>query len=76
MNEVLEFLNECGVFFLSTMEGDQPRVRPFGFVMEHDGKLCYCTSNQKPVYAQLMANPKAEISGSTKDARWIRISGK
>jgi uncharacterized pyridoxamine 5'-phosphate oxidase family protein len=75
MNEVLDFLNEAKVFFLATVEGDQPRVRPFGFAMEYDGKLCYCTSNQKPVYAQLKANPKAEISASTSDGRWLRISG-
>lgn len=75
MNEVLEFLKECGTFYLSTVEGDQPRVRPFGFVIEHDGKLCYCTSNKKPVYAQLKTNPKAEISATAKDSRWIRISG-
>ena len=76
MNEVLNFLNEAKVFFLATAEGDQARVRPFGFAMEYNGKLCYCTSNQKPVYAQLQSNPKAEISASTSDGRWIRISGK
>lgn len=76
MNEVLDFLKECGVFFVSTVEGDQPRVRPFGFAMEYDGKICYCTGNYKPVYAQLKANPKTEISASTTDGRWIRLSGK
>lgn len=76
MNEVLAFLNEAKVFFLATVDGDQPRVRPFGFAMEYDGKLCYCTSSQKPVYAQLKANPKAEISASTSDGRWLRISGR
>ncbi|WP_349680228.1 hypothetical protein [Acetobacterium sp. UBA5834] len=33
MNEVIEFLTDCGVFFLATVEGDQPKVRPYGFVM-------------------------------------------
>ena len=61
MNEVLNFLNEAKVFFLATAEGDQARVRPFGFAMEYNGKL---------------SNPKAEISASTSDGRWIRISGK
>lgn len=76
MNEVIEFFKECGVFFVSTVDGDQPRVRPFSFAMEYEGKLCFGTSNQKPVYAQLMANPKVEISSSSKDGRWLRLSGK
>lgn len=76
MNEVLNFFNECGVFFVSTVDGDQPRVRPFSFVMEYEGKLCFATSNKKPVYAQLMQNPNVEISASSKDARWLRLTGK
>ncbi len=76
MNEVLQFLKECGVFFISTVEGDQPRVRPFGLAMEYDGKICYGTNNNKPIYAQLMANPKTEISCSSKDGMWLRLSGK
>ncbi|MCQ4935761.1 MULTISPECIES: pyridoxamine 5'-phosphate oxidase family protein [Anaerotignum] len=76
MNEVLEFFKECGVFFVSTVDGNQPRVRPFSFAMEYDGKLCFATSNQKPVYAQLIKNPNVEISASSKDARWLRLSGK
>ncbi|MHC1681846.1 MAG: pyridoxamine 5'-phosphate oxidase family protein [Clostridiaceae bacterium] len=74
MKEVLDFLTECGTFFISTVDGDQPRVRPFGFVMDYEGKLCLCTSNKKPTFAQLKVNPKTEIS-ATKDGRWIRLSG-
>lgn len=76
MNEVLKFLNDCGVFFISTVDGDQPKVRPFGFAMEYEGKLCFCTNNKKPIYAQLMANPNVEICASSQDHRWVRISGK
>lgn len=76
MNEVLNFLNECGVFFVSTVDRNQPKVRPFSFVMEYNGKICFGTSNKKPVYAQLTANPNIEISATTKDFRWIRLSGK
>ncbi len=74
MNEVLEFLNDCGTFFIATVEGDQPRVRPFGFAMEHEGKICFATSNQKPVFQQLSANPKVEISAS-KNGQWLRLCG-
>lgn len=76
MNEVLRFLNECRVFFVSTIDGNQPKVRPFSFVMEHEGKLCFATSNQKPTYAQLMANPNIEICAASQDGRWLRLSGK
>lgn len=71
----MDFMNECGVFFVSTVEGDQPKVRPFSFVMEHEGKLCFATSNQKPVFAQLKANQNIEISSSTPNGRWMRLSG-
>lgn len=74
MNEVIEFLNDCGVFFLSTVDGDKPKVRPFGFVMDYDGKLCICTSNKKPTFSQIKANPAIEICGS-KGPNWVRVSG-
>ncbi|EPY2272906.1 pyridoxamine 5'-phosphate oxidase family protein [Clostridium sporogenes] len=76
MNEVLNFLNECGVFFVSTVDDNQPRVRPFSFVMKYEGKLCFATSNNKPFYAQLMKNPNIEICATNKDLRWLRLSGK
>jgi uncharacterized pyridoxamine 5'-phosphate oxidase family protein len=76
MNKILNFLNESKVFFVSTVDGNQPKVRPFSFVMEYDGKLCFATSNQKPIYSQLTVNPNIEISATAKDFRWIRLSGK
>lgn len=76
MNEVLNFLNECGVFFVSTVHGNEPKVRPFSFVMEYEGKLCFGTNNKKPIYAQLTANPNVEISATNKDMEWIRLNGK
>jgi Uncharacterized conserved protein len=74
MKEVLEFLKLCGVYFIATEEGDQPRVRPFGAQCEFEGKLYLTTSNQKAVYAQMKANPKVEISGMAPDGRWIRLT--
>jgi uncharacterized pyridoxamine 5'-phosphate oxidase family protein len=74
MNEVFKFLQDCGIFFVSTVDGNQPKVRPFSFLMEHEGKICFGTSNQKPFYAQLMANSNIEICAS-KDGRWLRLSG-
>ena len=58
MKEVLDFLNKVGVYYLATEEGDQPRVRPLGFVMEWQGKLTFCTGNKKNMYKQMVNNPK------------------
>ena len=76
MNEVLDFLTTNSTFYLATVEGDQPRVRPFGFVMPWEGKLCFCTNNQKPVFKQMAANPKLELCAASPEGQWLRVSGK
>ena len=50
MNDVVKYLQECGTFYLATVEGDQPHVRPFGAVCEFEGKLYIVTNNKKDVY--------------------------
>jgi uncharacterized pyridoxamine 5'-phosphate oxidase family protein len=75
MNKITEFLRQCGIFYLATMDGEQPRVRPFGAVMEYEGKIYFCTNNTKPVYAQMLKNPMVEMSCSLEN-RWIRVSGR
>ena len=60
--------------YIATLEGNQPRVRPFGAQCEFEGKLYLTTSNQKAVYAQMKANSKVEISGMSPDGRWIRLT--
>jgi uncharacterized pyridoxamine 5'-phosphate oxidase family protein len=75
MNKALEFLKECGIFYLATTEGDQPRVRPFGAVFEYEEKLYIVTSNKKECFRQMLENPKIEISGMNKKGQWIRITG-
>lgn len=74
MKQVLDFLNKCGVYYLATVEGDQPRVRPFGAACIFEGRLYITTGNKKPVYAQMLANPKVEISGMS-EGKWIRLTG-
>lgn len=76
MKEVLEFLKKCGVFYIATAEGDQPRVRPFGALHEFEGKIYIITSNQKPVFAQMAKNPKIEICGMVPEGKWIRVEAK
>ena len=73
MKEVLDFLQKAGTFYVATVDGDQPRVRPFGAVCEFEGKLYLVTNNTKDVYKQMLANPRLEISGMA-DNKWIRLS--
>ncbi len=74
MDKVWKFLKECGVYYLATMDGDQPRVRPFGTAEIFEGKLYIQTGKKKDVYKQLEKNPKAEIC-CFKDGKWLRIAG-
>lgn len=73
MERVYAFLKKAGTYYLATVEGDQPRVRPFGTVNEFAGKLYIQTGKVKPVSRQLAANPKAEICAFC-DGEWIRIA--
>ena len=75
IEKVCAFLEECETYYLATVDGDQPRVRPFGTVMIYEGKLYIQTGKVKPVSRQLDANPKAEIC-AFKDGKWLRLSGK
>ena len=74
MKEVVKYLQECGTFYLATVEGDQPHVRPFGAVCEFEGKLYIITNNKKDVYHQMKANGKVEICGMN-NGTWIRVKG-
>ena len=69
-----QFLKEAGVYYLATVEGSQPRVRPFGTAEIFEGKLYIQTGKKKNVYKQIVANPLVEIC-AFKDGKWIRISG-
>ena len=73
MKRVLDFLKKAEVYYLATVEGDQPRVRPFGTINEFEGKLYIQTGKVKPTSKQLAANPKAEICAFA-DGAWIRVA--
>ena len=62
IEKVTQFLKEAETYYLATVEGDQPRVRPFGTAHLYEGKLYKHTGKVKDVSKQLLANPKAEIS--------------
>ena len=74
MESVCKFLKEAGVYYLATVDGDQPRVRPFGTVHIFEGKLYIQTGKVKPVSKQIAQNPKVEIS-AFKDGVWLRVAG-
>lgn len=74
MERVCEFLKTAGVYYLATVEGDQPRVRPFGTAHIFEGKLYIQTGKVKPTSRQLLANPKAEIC-AFHNGVWVRIAG-
>ena len=72
MQEVYDFLKECKTYYLATVEGDQPRVRPFGTVDIFEGKLYIQTGKSKEISKQMEINPKVEICAFNGSA-WVRI---
>ena len=75
MKEVYDFLKDAETYYLATMDGDQPRVRPFGTADIFEDKLYIQTGKSKDVSKQIQVNPKVEIC-AFKDGRWLRVSGK
>jgi uncharacterized pyridoxamine 5'-phosphate oxidase family protein len=72
MHEVYEFLKKCKTYYIATIDGDQPRVRPFGTVNIFEDKLYIQTGKSKDVSRQMMKNPKIEIC-TMNGGEWIRI---
>lgn len=72
MQEVHDFLKKCGAYYLATVDGDLPRVRPFGTIHLFDGKLYIQTGKVKDVSKQMAANPRVEICAA-KDGEWVRV---
>lgn len=74
MREVYEFLKKCGTYYLATVEGDQPRVRPFGTVDIFEDRLYIQTGKVKDVSKQIQANPRVEICAFA-EGKWLRVAG-
>lgn len=74
IEKVYQFLDEVGTYYLATVDGDQPRVRPFGTALLWNGRLYIQTGKVKDVSKQIAANPKVEIC-AFKDGKWLRLSG-
>lgn len=73
MQEVYDFLKKAETYFLATVDGDQPHVRPFGTAHIFDGKLYIQTGKIKPCSKQMAANPKIEIC-AMHEGFWLRIA--
>ena len=77
MEAIVRFLQENPVQFLATIGLDgKPKVRPFHFMLEDDGKFWFCTSNRKDVYAELKKEPYVELSVASPEHTWLRLAGK
>jgi uncharacterized pyridoxamine 5'-phosphate oxidase family protein len=75
MEELMKFLEENPVFYLATVEGYLPRVRPLGFAMWYNGHLCLAIGKQKAAYKQLLDNTNLEICVANDRGEWLRVQG-
>ena len=77
LQEIKDYLAECKVFYLATVDGDNARVRPFGVSEIYNGRLYLMSGKSKDVFKQLVKNPNFELSATKANgAEWIRVSGK
>ena len=72
MEQIYEYLKNCGIFYIATTEEDQPHVRPFGSVSIFEEHLYIVTTNEKKVFHQMLKNPKIEISAMYNNS-WSRL---
>ena len=73
IDKVYYFLNDAQTYYLATVEGTKPRVRPFGTLLLRDGKLYIETGKSKDVSKQISENPFVEICAFL-NGSWIRIA--
>ena len=76
MSRINDFLTEAGVFFMATVDGNQPKIRPLGAHIEADGKIIFGVGDFKNVYRQMTDNPLVEIVACKPDGHWLRYTGK
>ena len=74
VERVCQYLKEVKTYYLATVDGDEPRVRPFGTAHLFEGKLYIQTGKGKDVFKQIEKNPKVEIC-AYKDGGWLRVRG-
>ncbi len=75
MEKTIKFLNDAKVFFVATINGNTPEVRPFGAINVYNDKLYIITGAKKDVAKQIDANNNVAISAIL-NGNWIRIKTK
>ena len=76
LKSTCDFIKNCGVFYVLTVHGNAPAGRPFGAMMEHEGKLYLSTGNEKNVYRQIMENSAVQlVAFHPETGHWIRVGG-
>ena len=75
LQEISAFIDEAKIFYLATVDGDQPKNRPLGGHHIYDGRLMFTVGDHKEVYRQMQTNPKVEIVAFSK-GKWLRYTGK
>ena len=75
MSKINDLLTQAGIFYLATVDGLQPKVRPIGAHYEVDGKIIFGIGSHKNVYRQMVANPLVEIVEFSK-GHWLRYTGR
>ena len=73
--EIMEFLKENPTFYLATVDGYLPRVRPIGFAMWYKDHLCIALGKHKAAYKQLLDNTNLEICAANDRGEWLRVQG-
>ena len=76
LQTIAQFFKDTPMCFVSTVDGNAPKVRPFQFQFEAGGKLWFCTAKSKDVFKQLQANPAVQICAVKQDGTTLRIEGK
>lgn len=74
MEKVFNFIKQCNTYYIATIDGDQPRVRPFGTINIFEGKLYIQAGKKKRIAAQLAKNPKTELCCFDGE-KWLRLAG-
>ncbi|AWX31768.1 pyridoxamine 5'-phosphate oxidase family protein [Methanosphaera sp. BMS] len=62
IEKVDELLTKAEVFYLSTVDGNKPKVRPLGFHLLKEDKIYFGVGTFKTVYKQMEENPNVEIA--------------
>ena len=71
--EIMEFLKENPTFYLATVDGYLPRVRPIGFAMWYKDHLCIALGKHKAAYKQLLDNTNLEICAANDRGEWLMM---